>query len=132
MVSGGAMPLSGGAAARDAALSVARLPEAPAPAGGGKDGEVERARRTARDFEGIFLRMLLDRMLPDDGGGLFGGGPAAGIVRGMFVDGIGANLAERRALGIADLIERNLMREPAPPAGRPAEPAAGTPVERSA
>src|SRR6185369_11422478 len=93
------------------------------PAPRGNEVEADRARRTARDFEGVFLRMLLDRMLPEDGGGLFGGGPAAGIVRGMFVEKIGASLAARRALGIADLIETNLMREPAP--------AAGTPLERS-
>jgi Rod binding domain-containing protein len=95
----------------------------------GEDHEADTVRQTARDFEGIFLRMLLDRMLPEDGGGLFGEGPAAGIVRGMFVDGIGASLAGRRALGIADLIEKDLTREPALPAGRPAEPATRTPVD---
>jgi peptidoglycan hydrolase FlgJ len=82
-----------------------------AAAGESPDGaEIHRA---ARDFEAVFLRMLLGAMLPEEGGGIFGEGPSAGVVRGMFVDQVGDGLAERRALGIADLVERSMKRESA-------------------
>lgn len=80
------------------------------------DGKIHRA---ARDFEAVFLRMLLSTMLPEDGGGLFGEGPSAGVVRGMFVDQIGDGLADRRALGIADLVERSMKRDSVEEPGRP-------------
>jgi len=93
-----------------------------AAAGSGADGELGRA---ATEMEGVFLRMLLGSMMPEDGGGLFGSGPAAGIVREMFVGAVGDGLARRRALGIADLVEKSMKMEPAAdPAGRP-EAAAG-------
>ncbi len=66
------------------------------------------ARRAAEQFEAIFIRLLLDKMLPEESG-LFGSGAGAGIVRGMFVDQVGAGLAGRRSLGIADVVERSLM-----------------------
>jgi Rod binding domain-containing protein len=93
-------------------------PAAGSPREAGKEENPE-LRRAAQEFEGVFLRMLLATMLPDDGGGLFGEGPGAGIVRGMFVDQVGASLSQRRALGVADLIERDLARELAPEGGRP-------------
>ncbi len=78
----------------------------------------EDLRRAARDFEAVFLRMILSSMVPEDGGGLFGEGPSAGVVRGLFVDQVGGSLAERRSLGIADLIERTMDRDHAVPGGR--------------
>jgi flagellar protein FlgJ len=84
---------------------------------GGPQGE--ELRRAARDFEAVFLRMLLGTMLPEDGGGLFGEGPSAGVVRGMFVDQIADGLADRRSLGIADLVEKTMNRGVAQAEGRP-------------
>jgi len=79
--------------------------------------------RAANEFEGTFIRMLLSEMLPEEGS-LFGSGPSGGIVRGMFVDSVGSSLAGRRALGIADMVER-CMSEGDSPAG-PREVPAGT------
>jgi Rod binding domain-containing protein len=67
--------------------------------------------KAAKEFEAVFTRMLLAQAIPEEGGGLFGEGPAAGIVRGLFVDRMGEGLAGRRALGIAEIVERSLERE---------------------
>ena len=68
-------------------------------------------RKAAEGVEGMFLRMLLDQMLPKEAGGLFGSGPASGMIRGLFLDGVGTALARGRALGIADLVEKTLARD---------------------
>jgi Rod binding domain-containing protein len=73
-----------------------------------KDDDI---RRTATEFEAVFLRQILASMLPEDGGSLFGGGPAGGTIRGMFVERIGNALAARRPLGVAELVEQTLRRE---------------------
>ncbi len=85
--------------------------------------ELEKA---AGEFEGIFLRMLLGKMLSEESG-LFGSGPSAGIVKGMFVDQVGAGLAQRRSLGIADLVLRSMERDAAP-----ADGPSGVPVDLKA
>ena len=93
-----------------ARLAAGGLPAAPGllSASSARSGGLDRA---AEGFEALFLRLLLVRMLPEGDGGLFGGGPAAGVVRGLFVDEVGSSLARTRSLGIADLIERNMKRE---------------------
>lgn len=80
-------------------------------AAGGRSAGREELSKTAAEFEAIFIRMLLGTMLPEDGGGLFGEGPSAGMVRSLFVDQVGATLAGRRDFGIADLVERSLEKD---------------------
>jgi Rod binding domain-containing protein len=102
---------NGGAVARMALSGAERGRDSRAiDALAGADGKGD-LRKAATEFEAVFLRMLLAQAMPEDGGGLFGEGPAAGIVRGLFVDKMGEGLAGRRALGIADLVERSLERE---------------------
>jgi Rod binding domain-containing protein len=104
--------LGGSSAAGEAATALARLPALPeaAQAAGTTPLDKPALGRAAQEFEGVFLRMLLQVMLPEDGGGLFGSGPAAGVVRGMFVDQVGDALSRQRSLGLADLVEGDMAR----------------------
>jgi len=70
----------------------------------------EPVRRTAADYEGIFLATLLQTMFADlETDGPFGGGHSEKIYRSMMVDQYGAEIAKRGGVGIADAINRELL-----------------------
>ncbi|MEM9880754.1 MAG: rod-binding protein [Pseudomonadota bacterium] len=67
-------------------------------------------RRTAEDYEGIFLSTLLQTMFADlEVDGPFGGGHSEKIYRSMMVDQYGTEIAKRGGIGIADAITRELL-----------------------
>ena len=71
-------------------------------------GEAERLRRTAQEFEGVFLGLLLKAMRGSVGsGGLFKEGTDAQVYREMFDQEIGRSLARAGGIGLAQIILRD-------------------------
>jgi len=67
-------------------------------------------RRTAEEYEGIFLATLMETMFADlDVDGPFGGGQSEKIYRSMMVEQYGAEIAKRGGIGISDAITRELL-----------------------
>ena len=74
-------------------------------------GRLEKARQTAIDFEAFFLGQMLHPMFasinPEPP---FGGGHAEKIWRSMLVDEIGKAVASNGGIGIADSIQREILK----------------------
>jgi flagellar protein FlgJ len=69
------------------------------------------ARKTAKQFEGMFISQMLSQMfkgLKTDG--IFGGGSAEETFRGLMIDEYGKAIAEQGNLGIADHIYREIIQ----------------------
>ena len=68
-------------------------------------------RQAAEDFEAVFMAQMLAPMLetvPSDG--LFGGGPGEDIYRSLMAEEYGKAIARSGGVGIADQVERELLR----------------------
>lgn len=85
--------------------------------------------KTAREFEAMFLSVMLNEMFKgiDMSKGPFGGGHGEDAFKGMLVDQYGKNIAERGGLGIAASVRRQmlLMQEAASSQGATASQAKG-------
>lgn len=71
---------------------------------------VEKAAAAAKEFEGVFISVMLKQMFA----GLkteapFGGGQAEETFRGLMVDEYGKMLAGRGGLGLAEHVQRELL-----------------------
>jgi len=78
---------------------------------GEESGGRRALRKTAEDFEAVFLSQMLAPMfagLKTDG--LFGGGHAEGIYRSMMVDEMGSAIARSGGIGIAESVYEQLLR----------------------
>jgi len=62
--------------------------------------------KAGKDFEAMFLRQTLESILPDGDNAVFGGGTAGGMWRSMLADRVSGVLAERGALGIAEMLTK--------------------------
>ncbi len=67
----------------------------------------------AREMESLFATMLVSELRKGLGEGFFGGGAGADTFNGWFDEQIGASLASRSSLGLADRIRESIMREQA-------------------
>lgn len=68
-------------------------------------------RQAAEDFEAVFLAQMLAPMFETlKTGGLFGGGPGEDIYRSLMVEEYGKAIARSGGVGIADQVERELLR----------------------
>lgn len=68
-------------------------------------------RKTAEDFEAVFLSQMLQPMfdtIPQDS--LMGGGHAETIYRGMMVEEMGKSISRSGGIGIADSVYRELLK----------------------
>lgn len=68
-------------------------------------------RQAAEDFEAVFVAQMLAPMfdtLPTHG--TFGGGPGEDIYRSLMVQEYGKAIARSGGVGIADQVERELLR----------------------
>lgn len=68
------------------------------------------ARRAAEKFEAFFLTRMLDQIsseMPTDG--MFGGGHAEKVYRGMLNEQYGQTITQSGGLGIADSIYREIL-----------------------
>jgi len=71
----------------------------------------EQARQAAEDFEAVFISQMMAPMfegLADDG--YFGGGPSEDIYRSMMVEHYGKSIARAGGFGLADAVEREILR----------------------
>ena len=65
----------------------------------------------ARDFEAVFLAEMMKPMFESvDVDPLFGGGQTEEIFRGMQVQEYGKQIAEKKGIGLADFVKRELIR----------------------
>lgn len=77
----------------------------------GKDADAQAVRRAAEDFEAVFLSTMLAPMFEGLGeDDLFGGGPGEDMYRSLMVEEYGKSIARAGGLGIADAVERELLR----------------------
>jgi Rod binding domain-containing protein len=69
------------------------------------------ARQAAEDFEAVFLSQMLAPMFEgletDD---VFGAGPGEDIYRSMLVEEYGKSLARAGGFGLADAVQREILR----------------------
>lgn len=73
-------------------------------------GGYAEARRTAQDFESVFLATMLNAMMPkSDADPAFGGGSAEATWRGMLVEEQAKTYAAAGGIGLADDITRQLL-----------------------
>ena len=77
----------------------------------GKNMSPEKVRDTALEFEAFFLGQMLQPMFasinPEPP---FGGGHAEKIWRSMLVDELGKGMAKAGGIGLADSIQREMLR----------------------
>jgi flagellar protein FlgJ len=77
----------------------------------GKVNSAVQAQKTAQDFEAFFLGQMLQPMFEGLGAEKpFGGGNAEKIWRTMMVDEMGKAMAEAGGIGIADQVQREILR----------------------
>ena len=89
-----------------AAYDVTRV----APRLGGVDNVVQAA-KTAQEFEAFFLGQMLQPMFEGlEAETPFGGGHAEKIWRTMMVDEMGKAMAKAGGIGIADSVQREILR----------------------
>jgi len=66
----------------------------------------------AREMEALFATMLVSELRKGLGeGGFFGAGAGADTFNGWFDEQIGASLASRGSLGLADQVRESIIRE---------------------
>ena len=73
-------------------------------------GEQERLEEVAEAFEGIFVKMLLDRMPEEDPEGIMSSGYGGQMFKGMLHSEYADRAANRTNFGIADAILRQLQQ----------------------
>lgn len=77
----------------------------------GKHQSVEKMRKTAEEFEAVYLSQMLRPMF--DGIEVeapFGGGQAEDMYRSLMVDEYGKSIAKSGGIGIADQVMREMLR----------------------
>jgi len=75
------------------------------------DANRSQIRKTAEDFEAVFLSQMLQPMfstVPTDS--LMDGGQAESIYRGMMVEEMGKSIAKGGGIGIADSVYREMIK----------------------
>lgn len=67
--------------------------------------------KTAREFEGMFLSQMLSHMFSGvETDSMFGGGHGEDMFRGMIVDEYGKMMARTGGIGMADDIQKAMLR----------------------
>ena len=73
--------------------------------------DVEEARRVAEDFEAFFIAQMVGTMFSSiKTEGPFGGGFGETIYRSMLADEYGKVMARRGDVGIADVVQREILK----------------------
>jgi Rod binding domain-containing protein len=71
----------------------------------------EKTREVAENFEAFFLGQMLQPMFSSiEPAQPFGGGHAEKIWKSMMVDEVGKSMAKHGGIGLADMIQRDLLR----------------------
>ncbi len=71
----------------------------------------DKAHKAAVEFEGFFIAKALEDMFSGiKTDGLFGGGNGEKIFRSMLLQEYGKSIAERSSIGLADAVQREIIR----------------------
>lgn len=71
----------------------------------------QRIRAAAEEFESVFLSQMLEPMFKEiETDGMFGGGSSEKIYRSVMLQEYGKALARSGGVGIADAVEREVLR----------------------
>jgi Rod binding domain-containing protein len=71
----------------------------------------EQVRRAAEEFEAVFISQMLAPMFEGlETDELFGGGPGEDIYRSILVEEYGKAIARSGGIGIADAVQREILR----------------------
>lgn len=82
-----------------------RMPSIP------KDATPEKIRAAGQEFEAVFATQMLKPMFEElSTDSFFGGGHTEGVFRSLMVDEFGKLIAQRGELGIADTVQRELLK----------------------
>jgi Rod binding domain-containing protein len=82
--------------------------EAPHPGPGASSDKI---RAAAEDFEAVFLAEMLRPMFESlQTDGMFGGGSSERIYQSIMVQEYGKSMANSNSIGIADMVERELLK----------------------
>ena len=77
----------------------------------GKADNTEKIREVAESFEAFFLGQMLQPMFSSvEPAKPFGGGHAEKIWKSLMVDEVGKSMAKNGGIGIADMIQRDLLK----------------------
>lgn len=87
---------------------ISRVSKAAQAAGEGENAEAAQA---AHEMESLFATMMVTEMRKGLGEGFFGSGPGADTFGGWFDEQLGASIAERGSLGLAEQIKESIIRE---------------------
>ncbi len=69
------------------------------------------ARRTAMEFEAVFLSQMLAPMFEGMGEDpVFGGGPGEAIYRSLLVEEYGKAISQTQGIGLADAVHREILK----------------------
>lgn len=69
------------------------------------------ARRTAEEFEAVFLAQMLEYMVAGlDTSGPFGGGHGEEVFRSLLTQEYGRAIAKAGGVGLADAVQREILR----------------------
>ena len=110
-------------AARSAGMNDMMAGRVSRVASGSDEGTPE---TVAREMESLFATMLVSELRKGLGEGFFGGGAGADTFNGWFDEQIGASLASRSSLGLADQIRESIVREQAAAAAEKARKSSGS------
>ena len=74
-------------------------------------GDKTEIRKVAEDFEATFLSQMLNHMFKNvgDADGMFGGGHGEEVWKGQYIETLGQSLARNGGIGVADVVERQLL-----------------------
>ena len=76
-----------------------------------RSGDGKAAHEAAVEFEAVFLSEMLSPVFEDlETNGLFGGGSGERMYRSMLVQQIGRSMARAGGVGIADAVQREIMK----------------------
>jgi Rod binding domain-containing protein len=71
----------------------------------------DQAREAAEEFEGFFLAMVFENMFAGiETDGLFGGGHGEKVFRSMMLQEYGKAVAQRNSIGLADVVQKEIIR----------------------
>ena len=70
----------------------------------------DKAARAAEEFEAIYLSLMFSNMFTSLGDGPFSGGPGEDIYRSQLHEEMGRIFARSGGIGIADAVQREIMR----------------------
>lgn len=77
-----------------------------------QSGNREHIREAAESFETTFISQMVSHMFKNigNGDGMFGGGSAEGVWKTHYLDEISKSITSRGGIGIASVIERELLQ----------------------